>query len=134
MWYFGADKVHDHMKGVKGPSNVVTEFLLFFPNGSRSRNPFPFNAKALHDEGFNKRLFTNQLMVPHINPRNRIKAGPDTQNPKEVLDNQQQQPITWLQMLQCFNRSPPIPLVLNPGSGVGVFGSYLNLFFSLFYL
>ena len=119
-WYLTLDTIHKDQCLNSGPFNCVTEFLLFYPRGSRANKPFPFRAKEMHQDGFSKRLFSNNLMIPRVPPKQLIKAGPDAQKPKQVLDPHQQQPMTWFQMFLLFMEADTFSCVFSIGSGVGV--------------
>ena len=59
-------------------------------------------------------------MVPGLPAKQRLRSLENAQNPKQVLDENQQQPMTWFQMFSLFSEDADFPVVLNVGCGVGV--------------
>ena len=131
-WYFSHDTItKDMLTNTSVPLNCITEFVLFFPKGSRKSSPFPFRCKEMFDDGYPKRLYSNSILVPPLPVKQRLRALQNAQNPKQVLDEDEQQPMSWFQMFCLFTKhTDDLPVVLSIGSGVGVV--LLLLLFALF--
>ena len=120
-WYFMTDTIiNDMITDTSIPLQCATEFILFHPRGSRKSKPFPFRPKEMFEDGFAKRLFCNCILVPGFPAKQRLRSLENAQNPKQVLDENQQQPMTWFQMFSLFSEDADFPVVLNVGCGVGV--------------
>ena len=120
-WYFSTDTItKDMVTNTSVPLNCITEFILFYLLGSRKSNPFPYRPKEMFEEGYPKRLFCNSILVPGLPVKQRLRALENAQNPKQVLDINEQQAMTWFQMFSLFSEPTNFPVVLNIGSGVGV--------------
>ena len=131
-WYFSTDTItKDMITNTSVPLNCITEFILFYPLGSRKSNPFPFRPKEMFEEGYPKRLFCNSILVPGLPVKQRLRALENAQNPKQVLDVNEQQAMTWFQMFSLFSEPTNFPVVLNIGSGVGVC-TFFFLLYALF--
>ena len=85
----------------------------------------------MFDDGYPKRLYSNSILVPPLPVKQRLRALENAQNPKQVLDEDEQQPMSWFQMFCLFSEhTDDFPVVLSIGSVVGVV--LLLLLFALF--